>query len=173
MFGLVSISYLVVTLLAKRPKIFIAVLMVVVFLNIPAQYGADTYRLATDSQLSGTAFIADYVPNNFTLVGKFTIYIRYFDPMKSYQVLDVGLTSPFNNVPNATILSESCRSADYIILSDTEHNLFIFYIGRDPLQEVCNAPADGQVGVTACRIYDNGQFTLLKPTSVTVNYTGG
>ncbi len=172
MFGLVTISYLVITLLAKRPKIFIAILMVVVFLNIPAQYGADTYRLTTDSQLSGNAFIADYTPSDITLVGKFTLYIRYFDPMKSYQVLDVGLTSPFSNVPNATTLSESCRSADYIILSETEHNLFVFYIGRDPLQEVCNASSEGQGGVSACRIYDNGQFTLLKPTDPTVNFSG-
>lgn len=154
MFGLIPLSFLVITLLSSKPKILIAFLAVLIVLNIPAQYGADNFRLATPSQLAGSAFIANYAPQNITLVGEFTLYIRYYDPLKSYQVLEVGLSSPFNRVPNSTVLSQELNNADYVIVSDIQHNLFMFYIGRDPMEDV---------NLTNMNvIYNNGAYSLLQ-----------
>jgi hypothetical protein len=154
MFGLIPLSFLAITLLSSKPKILVALLAVLIFLNIPAQYGSDNYRLATGTQLAGTAFIADYAPENITLVGEFTLYIRYYDPLKSYKVLDVGLSSPFSKVTNSTVLNQELDKADYVIVSDLQHNLYMFYIGQDPLQ---------QANLSSMNvIYDNGGFSLLK-----------
>lgn len=153
MFGLLPLSFLAVNLLYSKPKLLILLLVGLMFLNIPAQYGADNYRLATPSVLAGNAFIAKYVPQNSTIAGDFTLYIRYFDPFKSYTVLDVGLSSPFNNVPNATVLSQELARADYVINSDLQRNLYLFYMGEDPLSEV------DLTGLS--RVYDNGHYSLM------------
>ncbi len=157
MFGLLPLSFLAVTFLEHKPKLLIVLLAALMFLNIPAQYGSDNYRLATPGLLAGNAFIAEYAPENCTIIGDFTLYIRYFDPLKSYTVLDVGLSSPFNNVPNATVLSQELKTADYVIHSDLQHNLYLFYMGEDPLEQV-----DLDV---MNRIYDDGSFCLMSQHS--------
>ncbi len=154
MFGLIPLSFLAVTLLGSRPKLLVVLLAGLMFLNIPAQYGSDNYRLATPSVLAGNAFIAQYAPENSTIIGDFTLYIRYFDPLKSYTVLDVGLSSPFNNVPNATMLSQSLKKADYVINSDLQHNLYMFYMGEDPIEQVDLGEMN--------RVYDDGSFRLMQ-----------
>ena len=157
MFGLVPLSFLSISLLSSKQKILIVFLTILIFLNIPAQYGSDNFRLATNSQLDGMAFIANYAPQNITLVGDFTLYIRYYDPMKSYKVLDVGLSTPYEHVPNATTLSQELNQADYVIVSDLEHNIYMFYIGEDPLE---------QANLTTMNVvYNNGAFSLLGSNS--------
>jgi hypothetical protein len=153
MFGLLPLSFLSVTLLYSKPKLLIVLLAGLMFLNIPAQYGADNYRLATPSLLAGNAFIAQYAPENSTIIGDFTLYIRYFNPLKSYQVIDVGLSSPFNNVPNATVLNQELTKADFVIDSDLQQNLYVFYMGEDPLDQ---ADFSGMN-----RVYDDGSFRLM------------
>jgi hypothetical protein len=159
MFGLIPLSFLVVTLLYSKPKLLVVLLAGLMFLNIPAQYGADNYRLATPGLLSGYAFIASHAPENCTIVGDFTLYIRYFEPLKSYNVLDVGLSSPFNNVPNPALLRYEIRQADYVIDSDMQHNLYMFYMGEDPMAEADFASMN--------RVYDDGSFRLMTPAQET------
>ena len=155
MFGLVPIGFLAISLLRSKPRVLIVFVMVLIFLNVPAQYGSDTFRLATNSQLTGAAFVAYSLPQNVKLVGEFTIYIRYFVPTKYYQVLDIGLSLPFSNIPNATVLYQGLKNADYVLVSDSTHNHYVFYIGRDPLEEV----DFGQFN----KLYDNGGFKVFQP----------
>jgi hypothetical protein len=155
MFGLLPLSFLCVSFLARKPKLIVALIAVLIFLNIPAQYGADSYRLATDTQLAGTAFIAFYTPANISIVGQFTLYIKYHDPMKNYTILERELSTPFTDLPNSTIIAEELSIADYVIMSDLQHNYFIFYLGMDPLEQ-----ANFQ---NFNRVYDNGGFSLMTP----------
>jgi hypothetical protein len=157
MFGLVPIAFLAIRFLGSRPRVLLPLLVILLFLNIPAQYGSDTFRSATNSQLTGTAFIADKTPDGIYLIGGFTLYIRYHEPTKRYTVLDIGLSPPFTNMPNSTYLNHMLTIADYVLVCDLQHNLNIFYIGRDPLEEANFTYFD--------RIYDNGGFLLLEPSS--------
>ncbi len=167
MFGLVPISFLIVSFLAKKPKAIFVVLFALLFLNIPAQYGSDTYRLATPPHMAGTAFIAEHAPDNIKLIGEFTLYIKYYEPTKSYQVLSVGLSSPFNRVPNSTTLREQFNNADYILVSELQHNLFMFYIGRDPLDEALSVTPGEETPLRINQICDTGDFRLLQPLNAT------
>lgn len=158
MFGLVPLSYLCISLLARKPKILIVILVGLLFVNVPAQYGGDTYRLATDNQLTGTAFMADYTPQDIYLIGKFSLYIRYHDPLKRYTILSIGVF-PYTSVPNSSVVNEALNKADYVMLSSLEDNYYMFFIGFNPLEQVnfekCN------------RIYDNWRFRTLEPTNIT------
>ena len=165
MFGLVPIAFLAIGFLRSRPRVLLLLLMILLLLNIPAQYGADTFRSATNSQLTGTAFIADKAPDpkvgeRLYLIGEFTLYIRYHDPLKDYAVIDIGLAPPFTQMPNSTYLNYLLTLADYVLISDLQHNLFIFYMGRDPLIEKADLNSLNQ-------IYDNGGFRLLRSANAT------
>jgi hypothetical protein len=153
MFGLIPLSFLSVTLLRSKPKLLVVLLAGLMFLNIPAQYGADNYRLATPGLLSGYAFFTNYAPENCTIIGDFTLYIRYFDPLKNYTVLDVGLSSPFNDVPSPALLRYELRQSDYVVDSDLQHNLYMFYLGEDPMEQ-----ADFE---SMNRVFDDGSFRLM------------
>ena len=163
MFGLIPISYLCISLLARKPKVLVLCLVALVFLNIPAQYGGDTYRLATKTQLAGTAFISEYSSQSISLVGKFSIYIRYHDPLKDIEVLPIGLSFPFTTFNSSAVkeaVDEALKEADYVMLSGLQDNYYFYFLGLNPIEEIdfddkCN------------RIYDNDRFSALKPLDAT------
>jgi len=164
MFGLVPISYLCMDFLSRRQRVLIVLLVALLFLNIPAQYGADTFRLATDSTLDGAAFFAHYSPQKVNVIGKLTVYIRYHDPPKEITVPALGLAYPYTSLPNASAVNEAFLNAlaetDYIEVSGLEKNFYRFYLGYNPLEMV-------DVEGTCNRIYDNSRYWVFKPANVT------
>jgi len=164
MFALIPISYLCVTLLAKKPRLLIFCLVGLLFLNIPAQYGADTYRLATKTQLAGSKFIADYSGQDIKLVGKLSLYVRYYDALKEIEVLSIGITFPYTTYNSTAVdeaIAKALQEADYIISSDLQTNYYVYFLGFDPMEQVdfeenCNL------------IYNNGRFRLYVPLNATV-----
>ena len=163
-FGLVPLSFLCVSLLKSKPKLLVGFLVVAMFLNIPAQYGSDTYRLATAAQLSGTEFLTRYSPESFRILGRFTLYIRYFDPLKKYEVPSIGLDYPFTSLPNSSAINEAIDRAlgqtDYVVRSDLENNFYIFSLGSNPFDSI-------DFDAKCHRICDNGQFRLFRPINST------
>lgn len=151
MFGLIPISYLIVRFLGRKPRIVIVFLVGLLFLNIPAQYGADTYRLATDTQLAGSAFVAEFTPQNVSFVGKFSLYIRYYDPLKDFTILPI-VSFPFTSLPNSSAVNEVLKDADYILLSDLQDNYYLYFLGSNPLEQADLEKFN--------MFYDNGRFQL-------------
>jgi hypothetical protein len=163
-FGLVPLTFLCVSLLRNKPKLLVVFLVAVVFLNIPAQYGSDTYRLATDSQLRGTQFLTFHTPESFFIIGRLTLYIRYYDPLKNYTIPDIGLDYPFTSMPNSSAVNEAIDRVlgrvNYVTRSALEDNFYVFSLGFNPFESIdfnakCNL------------VYDNGQFTLYSPRNST------
>ncbi len=164
MFALIPVSYLCVTLLAKKPKLLVVCLVGLLFLNIPAQYGGDTYRLATKTQLAGAKFIADNSVQDISLVGKFSLYVRYYDPLKDIEVLSIGISFPYTTYNSSAVneaINKALKEADYIMSSDLQTNYYVYFLGFDPLEQFdfedkCNL------------IYDNGRFRLYVPLNMTI-----
>jgi hypothetical protein len=164
MFALLPLSFLSITLFKRRPKLLVVLVIVLIFLNIPAQYGSDTFRLDARTQIVGTAFVAKYTPEKVSFVGKFSLYIRYANPMKMYSIIDVGLSVRAAELPNATVLNAALGKADYVMLSNLEHNYYVFYLGVDPME---------QVNLENFNVlYDNGGFSLLKPNIASAKMDG-
>jgi hypothetical protein len=164
MFGLVPLSYLCVDLLAKKERLLVVFLVAVVFLNIPAQYGSDTYRLATDTTLEGAAFFAEHSPQSMSLIARFTLYVRYYDPLKQTVVPSLGIRFPYTSLPNSSSVNraflEALKETDYVVLSGLEENFYLFYLGSNPLERInfddrCN------------RVYDNSRYWVFKPSNAT------
>ena len=159
MFGLIPLSYLCVRLLSKRPRILLLFVCGVLLLNIPAQYGSDTYRLATDAVLTGTGFFVHSTPQNITCLYHFFPHIRYFDPLKYVVYIVIPGTLPFTSVPNSTTVERTLSRAEYIIRSDLQHNYYMYFLRQDPFDQVDFSKFN--------RIYDDQSFRTFMQTNVT------
>ena len=99
-----------------------------------------------------------------SLIGKFSIYIRYHDPLKDLRVLSIGLSFPFTTYKSTAVdiaIDEALKEADYVMLSDLQDNYHLFFLGLNPIEDVnfdekCN------------RIYDNDRFHTFRPVNITV-----
>lgn len=153
MFGLIPLTFLCVTLLSKKPKILFLALGGLLFLSVIAQYGSDTYRLATEPVLAGTSFFVYQSPSNVSCLYSFYPHVRYFDPLKTVEFVSIPGTLPFTEYPNSTKVNRVVTQADYVIRSSIQHNYYMYFLQEDPLD---NADLDG-----LNRVYDNLDFQVF------------
>lgn len=158
MFGLVPLAYLCIRTLKSKPKILFVMLVGLIFLNVPAQYACDSFRLATEPQLAGSSFFADSAPENISCLTKFSLYVRYYNPLKRFQFRSIG-ELPFTTFPNSSTVNTAVNEADYTMLSALMDNYYLCYLGQNPFDQVDFNKLN--------RVYDNLNFQIFKPTSTT------
>jgi len=161
MFALLPLSYFAVLAVAKKPKLLVVVIVGLLFLNIPAQYGADSYTLETKTDLSGAQFIATSTPNNIVILYDFSLLQRYFEPAKnmSYRILE---NLPFTSVPNATEVLSVASRCDYVVISNTSDNYYYYFMQQTPISDTFGGSDGSRVGFN--RVYDNEGFVVLGQT---------
>jgi len=157
LFALVPLAYFSVLAVIRKPKLLVVVIVALMFLNIPAQYGGDSYTLETKTDLSGAQFLVTKTPNDIVVLYDFSLLQRYFDPPKNvtYRVLD---ELPFTSVPNASAVLTAASRCDYVILSDTSDNFYYYFMRQTPISDVLDGNSS-QSGFN--RVYDNGGFVVL------------
>jgi len=153
MFGLVPITYLCLNFFAKKRRVLLIILAGLLFLNIVAQYGSDTYRLEPYESLAGTKFLVDVTPRNISCLYGFWPHIRYQDPLKRVQFYEVRGTLPYNTVPNASEVQKTLGKSEYIIRSELQRKYYLYFFGLDPLDQVSLDGFD--------RVYDNADFRIF------------
>jgi len=153
MFGLIPIIYLCLNLFAKKPRALSLLVVGLLFLNIVAQYGSDVYRLMPYEALAGTKFLVDHTPEEISLLYGFWPHIRYQDPLKRVQFLEVRGTLPYTSVPNATTVKKTLNESDYIIRSELQLKYYLYFFGQDPLDQVSFDRFN--------RAYDNANFRIF------------
>jgi len=158
MFGLIPLSYLSVDLLQRKPKILPLMLTALIFLNVPAQYGSDSYTLATDTELGGAAFFATRTPEKTSCLHEISMYIRYYDPGKDIAFRTL-VRMPPTSIPNALEIDEVLGKVEYILLSDLQENYYLYFLGVNPLDHVNFGSLN--------KIYDNGDVRTFKHANQT------
>jgi hypothetical protein len=146
--------------LKDRPKLLVGLLAVLIFLNIPAQYGSDSFRLATNQELAGSRFFATYSPQNSSCFDEFSFYVRNYDPTKIYQFETIVASAPSVKTPNQTSVDQELARLNYVVRSGLENNYYLFYLGYNPLN---GANLD-----RFNKIYDNGAYEIFSNNNVTV-----
>ncbi|MEM2799094.1 MAG: hypothetical protein QW670_04825 [Candidatus Bathyarchaeia archaeon] len=164
MFGLVPLSFFCVSLLSRKPKILSTILVSLFLLNILAQYGSDTYRIVTESELNGALFFAARTPQKISVLYKFSPYIRYSNPLKQVKFLSLG-TLPYTEVFDLATINKAINETDYIIFSNLQDNYYIFYLGATPFQQIYWIYWDP----CFIRIYDSGNFHIIGKSNVTIS----
>lgn len=186
MFGIFPLVYFTVTVLHKHRPILYLTLLAIILLNLPAQYGADNFRTATTTQLTGSKFFSDFALNttDTTSISPFSLYSRYFNPAKHFDFTSIG-TLPFTSL-NTILRDQDAKlnSNKFLMLSNEEYNFYYYYLGFDPInmvnlytytmtQRIANS-STLPVYITTnlskynatefytSRIYDNSGFQLIR-----------
>ncbi|MBS7630256.1 hypothetical protein KEJ47_01560 [Candidatus Bathyarchaeota archaeon] len=156
MFGLVPLAYFSINVMRNKIYMLIILIISLMFLNLPAQYGSDTFRLATEKQLYGSRFFAYNTPNEISVHGQFSLYVRYYTPVKHIKFEAIpGTSLPFTYIPNSTAIINAITTTDYTIFSELTYNFIYYYYGRNLYDEV-NLN-------TLNRVYDNSGYEIFKP----------
>lgn len=157
MFALLPVSYLCALTVTKKPKLLVIGIVCLLFLNIPAQYGADSYTLQTKTDLEGAQFIALNAPDNSVVLYDFSLLQRYFEPAKN-QSFGVLESLPFTFIPNSTDVLAAASACDYVVVSTTSDNYYYYFTQHTPISDVLNS---GNDSLGFDRVYDSGGFVVL------------
>jgi len=157
MFGLIPFSYIVIYTLKGRTKVLVLIIILIMFLNIPAQYGSDSYRVATTTQLNGAEFLTMQIPNDSTIINSLGLYTRFFDPLKHLTQSSIG-DFPFTKYPNATDVYNDISTSNYLVDSREQSNYYSLYLGSDPLQQIDLDLYN--------RLYNNPNYKIFTPNPI-------
>ena len=157
MFALLPLSYLCVVAALKKPKLLAVVIVSLLFLNIAAQYGADSYTLQTKTDLSGAQFVSEKTSDKIVVLYDFSLLMRYYEPTKNitFRVLEY---LPFTYVPNSTDVLGIASDCDYVILSDTSDNFYYYFMQQTPISDALGGSNDS-LGFN--RVYDSEGFVVF------------
>jgi hypothetical protein len=137
----------------------VLVIVALFFLNIPAQYGGDSYTLQTGPDVSGARFFASSTEGGVTCLYEFSLLQRYFEPSKnvSFRTLQA---LPYTYVPNSSEVLSVAGQVDYVLLSRTQNNYYYYFMQQNPLMEVMGerGGSDPDFGC----VYDNGAFAVFE-----------
>ena len=157
MFALLPLSYFCVLALVKKPKLLVIVIFALLFLNIPAQYGGDSYTLETQTDLSGAQFLATKTADGIVVLYDFSLLQRYFDPAKNVTFRTIE-NLPFTSIPNSTTVLNAASQCDYVVLSNTSDNFYYYFTQHTPLSDTLNGSNDS---LRFNRVYDSKGFVVL------------
>ena len=154
-FGLPLFSILTIHLLKNRPLLLGSFLVFSLFTGLFAFNGSGAYRLATETELNGSGYCADFLPSGSNLFYHFHTYVRYNDQDTSFVFSLLG-HPPFVDF-NQSSVEDVLKTTDFIAISRNQRIFYEYYLGFDPFE---NVDLNGNLSLTRGRIYDNGNFTL-------------
>jgi len=157
MFALLPLSFFCVLALVKKPKLLVIVIVVLIFLNIPAQYGGDSFTLETKTDLSGAQFLATNTADGIVVLYDFSLLQRYFDPAKNVTFRPIA-DLPFTSIPNSTAVLNAASHCDYVVLSTTSDNYYYYFMQQSPISETLSG---GNNTLMYNRVYDSKGFVVL------------
>jgi len=148
--GLLPISYFVAKFFSKKSRIMVFLLIIVVFLQIPAHYAHMSWMYVPTSEMRGGSFYARYAPSGASFF--YEPVLGSFDegPLNG-TIVSITISAPGRLIPSSEVVDEIVGRADFVIISSQMKNYFQFFYGN--LLE--NVSLDQY-----SRLYDNGFFQV-------------
>jgi len=150
MFMLLPGCYFSIKFLSKKPRILILVLMILVFIHIPADYSDEMYMMVPTSEFKGIAFLAEYIPPAAPF-----FYSLPSGAIKGKQISIFGALAPPTSfsLPSYESVRKTIGGAEFIISSNLQKNHHLYFLGVDPLEHLNFDDHNN-------RIYDNEGFRI-------------
>lgn len=150
MFMLLPASYFAVKFLRKKRGLLILVLVMLVFLNISAQYGDRSYTYTPSTELKGASFFTKYAPSNESF------FYEYLTPIGRNDTgtqLHLQSTQSFFYLPSSEMTLDTVMTAKLLVLSNMEKNLYQYFYGANLLENFSLVD-------NFSRVYDNNGFEI-------------
>jgi len=156
LFGLVFFSFFCIKFLWSKTAILYIALIILIFLAIPAHYGSESIEIVKTTDLLGATFFAKHIPIDATyFCGRPSQWlVLHIDTEHVHSrlrnVFDVTTVDAFSYTTEDIYLL--VRKSDFVVSSNLEENLFMWYRGYNPLHDINLASRN--------RIYVNGDFSI-------------
>jgi len=148
MFLLLPTCYFSIKFLSKKPRILILILMVLIFIHIPAEYSAEMHSMVPTTELKGLAFYAEYTPPAARFFYSLPSAAYYYG-IKGKQIYILASHS----LPSPEFVNKTIGEAEFIITSNLQKNYYLYFLGVDPLEHLNFDDHHN-------RIYDNERFCI-------------
>ena len=136
-----------IMILSFNRKVFIALMILLIVLHIPAHYGTECFGMARTTELEGAEFFAMKISGHDEPYSyRFHPYVRYYDPEK---VLMPWKSFTGSHQPDISKMDP----ATYIANSNESHYFMLYCYGFDPVQVWIEQNKNNLTS-----FYDNGYF---------------
>jgi hypothetical protein len=151
---LLPICYFAAKFFSKKPRILIFVLIIIVFLQIPAHYAGENYLYVPTSELKGTAFYARYAPSAapFFYESNLASFGSGGSRLTGTQI-NIQSVAGLSSLPSSELVNGTIGKADFIISSSEQKNFYQYFYGADLLKNLSFADHYN-------RVYDNEGFQI-------------
>jgi hypothetical protein len=133
-FILVPLSCLSVDYLRKRPRILCALLLVLLLLHTPAQFGYDYVQMVSASEATGAVFLGAYTQNDssYYWISCLTPMLWSQDPPSR-----VGMICDSYHLGlNVSEIAFQMRAVQYAVISDSSRRVYFYYSGHDMYEDL-------------------------------------
>jgi hypothetical protein len=152
MFALLPTSYFALSLFKRKPAILVMVLLTLVLLNIPAQYGNYNYTYMPSTELKGATFFTNHASGNESF------FYELLAPTGKSNWTGTQLNMPSTYfTPSFQFINQTVDSAKFIISSNQERNYYEYFFGYNLLENL-------NLESYNSRIYDNEGFQMYLHT---------
>jgi hypothetical protein len=150
---LLPTCYFAAKFFSKKSRILIIVLILIIFLQIPALYGSQNYVYMPTSELRGGAFFVRYVPSGAPFF--YEPNLAFFGPGIARAGTQLNLQSfvGANSIPRSEIIDYITGQAEFVISSSEQNNFYQYYYRVNLLENLSLVD-------TYSQIYDNGAFQI-------------
>jgi hypothetical protein len=148
---LLPICYFAAKFFSKIPRILILVLVIIVFLSIPALYGTSNYSYVPMSELKGGAFMTKYAPYGASFF--YETNLAFLGPGITGTQLNIQQIANANSIPSSKQVNLTIGKADFVICSSEQKNFYQFFYGVDPLENL-------SLNDHYNRVYDSENFQI-------------
>ena len=133
LFILVPLSCLSVDYLRKRPRILCGLLLVLLLLHTPAQFGQDYIQMVSASEAAGAVFLGAYTQKDSSYY-----WISCLTPMLwSQDPLSIGMICDSYHIGlNVSEIAFQMRTVQYAVISDSSRRVYFYYSGRDMYEDL-------------------------------------
>jgi hypothetical protein len=149
---LLPISYFVAKLFSKKPRIMVFIVIIIMFLNIPAHYASQNWVYVPTSELEGCSFFERYSPSNASFLYEVNLG-SFRSGQHNGTILSISYAAPGSSIPSSEIVEKIIGQADFIIYSSQTRNFYQYFYGVNLLE-------NQNFVDNYSRVYDNECFQI-------------
>jgi hypothetical protein len=154
MFMLLPTCYFAIKYLAKKPRILVIIIILLIFIHFPASYTRQEYLYVPTSEIKGATALAQYTP--LTTI----IFYEYlspwpFSPNDTRSFTNIQHLVGFYSMPSSKLISAALGEAQFVVSSSLQNNVYHYFFGKNILSNY-------DLNQNQSRLYDNGEFTIFR-----------
>jgi hypothetical protein len=153
MFFLIPTCYFAIKYLSKKPRILIAIIILLIVIHFPASYARENYIYVPTSEIKGATALAQYTTSTALIFYEFLAPLP-FSMNETHHFINIQVLVGYYSMPSSEIINAALGEAQFVVSSSLQDNVYNYFFGTNILAEY-------NLNQNHSRLYDNGEFTIF------------